>query len=362
MKRWKSLIIILSGMLALSSCGLLPEEETFRAVPLIKSYEKEEFNETVVVRGDMELTNKITCNYIPMASEHLSFAVGGELYDQIFVQVGDSVEKGQLVAQLDLSSAEEAVKNCTPQINRLELQIDALEENRALELERQKILMSGSPAEMLNEALQRTNDQFDAQKQPLEDQLTVAYIQLSEAKAQISERQLRAGISGTVTHVLEFEEDERNVAGDRVVTIADTSTALFRAETKYWSWLKPGDKHVITANKKEYEAVVVSEADLGLEEAEKEDGETAYIYLQLTKPAFDLEVQSFGAFDLLRDSRKDVLMVPDSAVTTLNGKSIVYYQDESGLKAYKQVETGLKANGMVEIVSGLAEGESIIVK
>ena len=73
-------------------------------------------------------------------------------------------------------------------------------------------------------------------------------------------------------------------------------------------------------------------------------------------------MQSFGAFDLLRDSRKDVLMVPDSAVTTLNGKSIVYYQDESGLKAYKQVETGLKANGMVEIVSGLAEGESIIVK
>lgn len=53
-------------------------------------------------------------------------------------------------------------------------------------------------------------------------------------------------------------------------------------------------------------------------------------------------------------------MVPDSAVTKIAGKTIVYYQDENGLKVYKTVEIGLSANGMTEIVSGLVPGECVI--
>ena len=132
---------MLSILLVFSSCGLLPEEETFRTVPVITTYEKEEFEETVVVRGDMQLTNQISCTYIPLKTEDLSFSVGGELYDKIFVEVGDRVEKGQLLAQLDLSGAEEDIANSSEQINRLKMQMDALEENRELELQRQKILL-----------------------------------------------------------------------------------------------------------------------------------------------------------------------------------------------------------------------------
>ena len=119
---------------------------------------------------------------------------------------------------------------------------------------------------------------------------------------------------------------------------------------------------IITANKKEYEAVVASEAELGIQEQEKTEGKAAYVYLLLKTPAFDLEDGDRGTFTLVLDSRKDVLMVPEKAVTTANGQSIVYYQNEEGLKAYKPVETGLVANKMVEIISGLAEGESVIAE
>lgn len=362
MKRLKILAAILSGTLLFSACGLLPEEETFRRAPVIKTYEKEEFQEAVAVRGDMELVNKITCNFLPMQSEDLSFSVGGELYDEIFVQEGDFVKKGDLLAQLDLSGAEEAIERCTPLIGQLQLQIAAVEENRALEIERQKILMEGSTAEALNDAINRTNEMFDMQKQPLVDQLTVANIQLKEAKELLAERQIRASFDGTVTYVRGVEEDERNVASDRVVSVADASTSLFRAETKFWDSIKPGDEFIITANKQEYEAVAVSEEELGMEVTEKEEGEMAFVYLKLKNPAFELDMKTFGSFNLVRDSRKDVLMVPESAVSTTKGQSIVYYQDEAGLKAYKPVEIGLIANGMVEIVSGLKEGEKVIVK
>jgi multidrug efflux pump subunit AcrA (membrane-fusion protein) len=40
---------------------------------------------------------------------------------------------------------------------------------------------------------------------------------------------------------------------------------------------------------------------------------------------------------------------------------MVYYVDEEGMRAYKPVEIGIAANGMVEILSGLEEGETIIL-
>ena len=120
--------------------------------------------------------------------------------------------------------------------------------------------------------------------------------------------------------------------------------------------------YVITVSKVEYEAVVASKAELGLEESEEKEDGRDYVYLRLKDPALDLEDQDRGTMLVLLDSRKDVLMVPKDAVMNANGQSIVYYQDENGMKAYKQVETGLVANDMVEIISGLTEGESVIVE
>lgn len=362
MKRFKILPVAMSGLLLLGGCGLLPEEETFRAAPVVKTYEKQEFEETLVVRGDLLLTNKITCNYVPTKSENLSFVVGGEFYDAFFVKKGDVVKKGDLLAQLDLSDAQDVIDQCTPQVNQLKMQIAAIEENRKLEIERQKIMMGDASKEALKEALARTNKQFDMQKQPLQDALAVVNLQLEETNKWIRDRQIRAGMDGTVTYVYEPEEYEFSSSGTRVISIADASTSLFRGDTKYWSYLKPGDVYTVAVGTKMYEAVVVSEEELGMEETEKVEGELAEIYLKLKVPAVDLEMQTFGTFELVRDSREDVLMVPKRAVSTTKGQSIVYYQDENGLKAYKKVETGLETDSMIEIVSGLSEGESIIVE
>ena len=83
-------------------------------------------------------------------------------------------------------------------------------------------------------------------------------------------------------------------------------------------------------------------------------------YLRLKDAALQLEEGDRGMLELVLDSRENVLMVPESAVVKTKGKTIVYYQDENGLKVYKTVEIGLTANGMTEIVSGLTEGECVI--
>ena len=362
LKRWGLLLAVLTGGLMLSSCSLLPEEETFSRAPVIREYEKEEFKLAFAERGDMVLEQKISCTYVPVQVEGLKYTVGGEYFGETFVKVGDSVKKGQLLAQLDLTNVESQIESCRMQIEKLGMRLAALEENRALALERQRIQMDTATEAELDEALEQINRQYDDQKRSLDDELEITQLQLKECEAERDKRQLRAGIDGTVTYVRSVTAGERSVAGDRFISIADATTSLFRADTQYWDRLKPGDEFIITANKKEYEAVVASEAELGIAEQEKTEGEIAYVYLLLKNPVFDLEDGDRGTFTLVLDSRTDVLMVPENAVTTANGESIVYYQNEDGLKAYKTVVTGLTANKKVEIVSGLTEGESVIVE
>ena len=362
MKRLKLLALTLGGVLMLTSCGLLPEEETFRTAPLIQEYEQEEFNEALVVRGDMQLTNQVSCNYIPLTTVDLSFGVGGETYDEIYVEVGDTVKKGQLLAQLSLSNAEDTLDECSEQITKLQMQISAIEENRELAIERQKIMFEDMPEEALNSAIESTNSMYDMQKQSYTDELTVVHIRQKETQAMFDERQIHATMDGVVTFVRDVEEDDLSVEGERFITVADASSSLFRAETKLWNYFKPGDRYVVTVKDEAYDAVVASEAELGLEEIEKTEGEAHYVYLKLENLALNLDERIYGTVIVTLDSRKDILMVPESAVSTTKGQSVVYYQDEAGLKAYKQVEIGLVADGMVEIISGLVEGESVIVK
>ena len=70
----KKLVLGLTVLaLMLSSCGLLPEEETLPPVPVIRDYEKQEYKQTQVQRGDLVLSKSVACTYDIVMQEHLSF-------------------------------------------------------------------------------------------------------------------------------------------------------------------------------------------------------------------------------------------------------------------------------------------------
>ena len=353
MKRY-ILPIALAVSLLLGGCGVFPQEETYQSAPTIPPYVQEEWTFAYAQRGDMVLTQSVICTYVPVQTETLSFSVSGLLYDEIFVSAGESVRKGQLLAQLDITGIQQEIAQCELQIKKVELQISALEENRALELQRQKLL-AAEDAE-----LKKINDRYDLQKTALLDEKEIAQLKLTECNERIKSRQLRAKIDGTVTYARTVNPGDRSVSGERVITVEDSASSIFQAETKYWSSVVPGQEYVITIKSVEYEAVAVSEEELGVEETEKTEGFPARVYFKLNDKTQRLEDGARGMLELVLDSRENVLMVPETAVTKKNGKTIVYYQDENGLKVYKTVEVGLTADGMTEIISGLAQGECVI--
>lgn len=352
MKKW--IVLILAMALLLGGCSLFPQEQTYPSAPTLPPYEREEWELAYVRRGDMVLSESVICIYAPAQVETLRFSVSGLMYDEIFVTAGETVKKGQLLAQLDISAEQEETEQCRLQLEKAQLQLTALEENRALELQRQALLDADEAV------IRQINDRYDLQKTALQDEIEITQMKLRECEERISARQLRASFDGTVTYARSVKPGDRYNAGDRVVTVEDAASSIFKAETKYWAAVVPGNIYTVTIQNTPYEAVALSEAELGIPETSKKEGVSATVYLRLKDAAVQLEDGDRGMLELVLDSREDVLMVPQTAVAQAQGKTIVYYQDENGLKLYKTVEVGLTANGMTQIISGLVEGDCVI--
>lgn len=73
-----------------------------------------------------------------------------------------------------------------------------------------------------------------------------------------------------------------------------------------------------------------------------------------------LEPGIFGTVEILL-GRKVALAFPQEALVTVDGQNGVYVVGEDMTTEFKPVQTGLIAGGMIEAVSGLAEGDPVVV-
>ena len=357
----KKLAVFLSLALCvcLCSCSLLPETEVRRVSPVRQTTESETFTYAYASVGDIERTTKISCTYVPVQKYTLSFGVAGESIDEIYVKAGDNVKKGDVLAQLKLESVDEKIRESEFEIEEIELSIKQLEENRQLELRRAEIQYS-TDARAMEDAIKQINENYDARLVTLNDSLSVSRLRLETLTESREARRLYAPIDGTVTYVRKCSDEYLSSLTDTVITVADSTMSVFTAKTKYWSYLPVGTEVTITVSKVEYEAVVADETELGIAASEKVEGEDANVYFTLKNPAPELESNDRGSLTLLLDERRDVLRISESAVSSVGGEYIVYYETDEGVRSYKYVTLGLNAQGWYEVISGLTEGEAVI--
>lgn len=360
MKRILVFLLAISFLL-LSACSLLPPEESIRVAPMIPENESVEFNTVTVERIDMVLSQKVTCTYDSQGYERLLFEAKDLPFDRYYVQLGDRVTAGQLLAELDMSDIEARLSELHLDLSLLELQISAVEEDRALALERRRILMEGSSAEELAQALAEVNKQFDRRGQSLKDEVYLIKLQIQECEAEIPTRQLRAGIDGIVSYLYDFSTDPTGKKlTANAIRLVDPDRTFFRTSTTLWPYLEVGKTFYLLAGTEICNITVIPATELGFEEEERVEGSDATVYFQADRIVTGLEVGDRSSITVVLETREDALAVPVKAVTTVGGQTMVYYVDEEGMRAYKPVEIGIAANGMVEILSGLEEGEAII--
>lgn len=75
----------------------------------------------------------------------------------------------------------------------------------------------------------------------------------------------------------------------------------------------------------------------------------------LLKPNYDVDIK------ITTESKNDIIVVPESAVFDYEGGTCVFVvQDEKAI--IRKITKGLEGDGLLEVMEGLAEGETILVK
>ncbi len=284
-------------------------------------------------------------------------------------QVGDYVKKGELIATIDDRELLANKRN-------LEAQIE--EQKRDLEAKDAQYLYSKTNYEREERLLEKeftTKDTVDKAKRELD--VAVAQVALGKAKVKeaveklkalevsLSYTKIYAPISGFVSQVT-TQEGETVVAGLSAVNLI---TVIDATKLEMWIYVDETDVgRVKPGMKVEYRVDAYRDkrfsGTISLIYPQPEIKENIVYYLAILKidpkDTTFLKPEMTTHVKIIIDEKADVLVVPNGAVRFEDGKNVVYVKVKDKIER-KAVTTGIRDDKSTEIVSGLGEGERIVI-
>ena len=358
-----SLTGLLAAALLASGCGQSADQEDTLLV-IEQEAEPISYEMATVTLGDVQKTQRIKCTYQQLKEESLSFGISGKSVDKVYVQEGDTVEQGQVLAELSGSSRQEDIARLEYQIARNQLQLEYSRINEDYEISSlwlNFLYQSGqSQAERqrLEENVAQVQQNYTYAREDYQDAIDLDRLQLELLQSEASASRLVAGITGTVSYIREGLEGSTSVRGEEVITIIDGSECLFMTEApEYADCFQEGVEIAmeITSGSGAGEYTLVPH------EMEKW-GEQQLFALAAGGEDAVIEVGTTGSMTVILDQRSQVLCVPSSAVHNADGRDYVYVLGADQMREVKWIETGLYGDSTVEVLSGLAEGERVILR
>lgn len=341
----------------LSGCQLLPEEELLPAVRPLYVYEPEDYQKATVQRGDLENVLQVNCTYEAIHEEIAAFALGDLYVEQVLVKKGQKVQAGDLLASLEQTDIQQKIADLAYRLEVLQLKLAYLQESKMLALSECELRWDWK---QVQEKRAEVEEKYAAQLQDIEDDIYIQSLLLEEKKAELKQRQLIAGINGTVTYVKELKAGLQSVKGEGFARIVDFDTAVFYVHGDNAAHFPVGTKTSVRNNIDDsitYEVISVDPSELGITPTDEKCA-----YLKLIQQDSELEDGTSGTIVITLDKRTDTLYVDRSAVKATGGEPFVYILNGDGLREIRMVKTGLRTDKYVEILDGLQEGDKVILK
>ena len=289
------------------------------------------------------------------------------IIDEIFVEEGDLVRKGDLIARIRVVPNEQALVSAKSRINSLKLSFD----NSQTVFNRNKTLFEKgviSKQDFENSEL-NLNQSKENYEQAQDDYQIIKQGSLSGGSS--ANTTIIAQIPGTILEIPVREGDQviqsNNFnAGTTIATVADMSQMIFegKVDESEVGKLEEGKEIIVVLgaiNEKEFPAVLTFVAPKGIEQ----NGA-----VQFTIKA-DVDINSstriragYSANAEIELESKDSVLVIKEALLQFNRiteKPFVELLKENGRFQTKNVEIGLSDGINVEILEGIEEGDEIKV-
>jgi len=321
---------------------MLPVEEPVLSIPITEAPAARALRTFSVARGDVRLYSNLPAFVVPAREERLSFWVDGLMVASILVDVGDTVQEGDIIAILDFPSAEEQLQNAQREKEWINLEITHLEERRTL-------------ARTINNHTKA--QQYSSEIAYLREQLKILERQIDYLQNIYEKRYLYSPIDGTVTSIITFYEGMTSDTQQVVAVIADQTQSVFVVRGTDWLHVTPGDHFAIFINQEPLLAKAIDPIEFGV----IRHGELSNdIYLIIIDDYLsELTDISHATVHIERKAAHDVLFIPLTAINRTSTRTFVYVISDD-VRTVRDVEIGLWGNSALEITSGLDEGEIVV--
>lgn len=333
-----------------------------------------------VERGDVEQT--VLASGALQASSVIS--VGAEVSGSIrtlAVALGDVVEKGQLIAEIDSVNQQNAVKSALASLVNVKAQLTA----------KQADLKNAQAAVMRADKLQAQNLLSDADLATTQAALASAEAAIASLDAQVSQSDLAveaaqldldrtritAPVSGTVVAVLVSEGQSVNASqtAPTIIKIADLDTMLIKAQISEADITRvvPGQKATFTIlgdpNRKIDATLLsvdpapdaISTSDTGLSTSDN-----AVYYngvFSVANADHALRIAMTAQVTIVIKASRDVLTLPASVLGNAGRDGnyrVAVYDPATGRISPTEVKLGINNNITAEIAEGLKEGDRVV--
>ena len=207
-------------------------------------------------------------------------------------------------------------------------------------------------------SLKEIEEQHRYLREDYSDAIALGEAQLAVWQKQQDESRVYAQIDGVISSIERDLEGSVCVKDEPVMTLIDTSECLFETQKEeYASFFKENEPVSMTVS------IGTGKGDYVLLPYDMEHwGETQTFSIEEQPEGAVPEVGATGTIFLIMDQRENVLRIPSAAVHNADGKDYVYVTDDTGMRKVTYVEAGLKGNDYTEILSGITEGERVILK
>ena len=310
--------------------------------------------------GSIEAALEISGTLAPRTRVPVKPRVPGAL-ERVLVDIGDNVAEGQTIATVDRREIDAQADAATAAVAVARAALETAEAslaNATIELDRAKVLFEGGalPRQRLD-AAQTAHRSAVAQR----DLATANLAQADASLRRAREVQRNATVTSPVTGVIvERNYDAGAMPGDQpVVVVADLRQMKLEAGVSELEAgrLRVGMKARIEAQAKPGQ---VFEGQLGAI-APQVDERNRHFRIEVRVPNEKRELLSgmYASARIVQSTAEDAVLVPREAVGTREGKRIVLKVNDGEVSPVEVTE-GLADGGRVQIVRGLAAGDTVV--
>ena len=304
---------------------------------------------TVLVDGSLEMPNKA----------YLSFGATGTVTEVLVVE-GDDVTEGQVLARLDAPSLQASIDMAEVQVEIAEEQVKATRAQYEIAKDNLDWGVPGVSEDVLELQVDAARASWRTAKLNLE----MAELNLESAELNLEKAEIVASFDGVVTDVTitEGKEISTTTLATPAISLVDTSEIQMRGSIDEIDidMVKVGQSANITLDALPNDELNGEVAFISLVSTTLVGVVSYETTITLDNPTVELRDGMTATAEVIIERRDDVLFIPNRALRgTWEHPKVLVFID--GQQTEREVTLGLSNGINIEILSGLEEGEEVVL-